>query len=471
MKTKLYNIISYDSIKNLLTKYKKKFFILALIVKIGTSFFYGTQDVEWWKAWFSSIEKNGITNVYGKSDSVNLTLLNRGYNIEEITKKSQNVIFFEPKNYNRKEYVVTQPPIYLYHLLIAGKLYKILNPNLSNNRLYNFFLNLFPLFYNFLITLSIYLILKRSKYYEIASITALFFFINPLIILNSPIQGFWDPILGFFILISFYFLYEKKLTLSLLFYMVAILTKPTGIIVSPLFIYIIITEYRLIYLLKSIFITFIIASIILSPFIFSDHFISMLLGVKSILNSSQDISRQSLNFWWPFQYYFNYSHSNLSNLNDLFFGQNFEWYNDFPTTRIKLINLKLISFILFTIATIINILNTRKHLKKDRFYIYYFAFIQCYVYFMLRIGVQNNHYFIMIIFYSLIIFFSKEAYYKFFILLLLFFIQDFIFYGFGRDFSHMISVLTILHLPIFTVFLSIFNILFFLKFLIKPVKL
>jgi Gpi18-like mannosyltransferase len=463
--------ISVEKLQSWLKKEAKRIIFFAIIFRLITSFLYGTQDVEWWKAWFSSIEQNGIVNVYGETDSENLKLINKGLNFDDVRQKTQNVIFFEPYKYFRKNYVVTQPPVYLYHLYIAGKVYKIFDPKLTNSRLYNFFLNFFPILYSVLTCIIIYWFLNSTKYNDLSLVTSLFYLLNPLIILNSPIQGFWDPILGFYILLSLIFLYKKKLTASFVFFAIALLIKPTAIIVIPIYLFFVIRENSLLGILKSTIVAIFLALVLISPFIFSNHFISMSLGVHSIINSSSDISRQSLNFWWPVQYYLNFYTSSTHSFVDFLIGKNFIWSEDFPVSKISAINLKYLSLCLLFIATILNMYNASKFVLNNRFYIFYFAFIQCYIYFMLRIGVQNNHYYIMLVFFSIFCFFTKELFYNFVILILIFFIQDFIFYGFGRDLSIMLKILTFLHLPFITVLLSLINFIFFLKILIKPIRI
>ena len=462
---------SFIDLKIWIIKNLKYILILTIAFKFLFAFLYGTQDVEWWKAWYSSIEEKGVLNVYGVTDNENIKLLKQGLSFEEVRKKTQNVIKYEAYMYERKNYVVTQPPVYLYHIFLAGKIYKIIDPNLTNNRLYNFFLNLFPIIYSILTCFLIHYFLNSTQYKEHALVSALFCSLNPLIILNSPIQGFWDPILGFYVLSSFIFLYKRKLTISFIFFTIAILVKPTAIIIIPVYLLFIIKEHASRQILKSIFISLVVFLFLVSPFIFSNHFISMILGVHSILDSSNDISRQSLNIWWPLQYYLNFYNSNSHGLTNFIIGKEFIWYEDFSAQKISSINLKLLSTILFIIATIVNLYNASKYLLKNRAYIFYFAFIQIYIYFMLRIGVQNNHYYMMLVFCSVICFFSKEMFRTFLIIILIFFIQDFIFYGFGRDFSLMLGALNFLNLPFITVILSLLNFLFFLKILLNPIKI
>jgi Gpi18-like mannosyltransferase len=468
---KLYKyLFSIEAIRLWLIKKSKYIIVFAIFIRIVTSFFWGTQDVEWWKAWIFSIEQKGLTHIYGKSDAIALNLFREGKNFKEVRKETQNVILFKPHKYIRNEYTVTQPPVYLYHIYIVGKAYKLYDPSLSNNRHYNFFLNFFPILYSILTCILIYYFLKSIGYNYLALASSLFYLLNPLLILNSPIQGFWDPILGFYIFLAMIFLFKNKLVESLIFFAIALLVKPTAIIISPVFIFFVIRENGATKILKSILVASVIVILLISPFLYTNHSISMILGISSIIESSNDISRQSLNFWWPIQYFFNFYSSNSKNITDFLLGNNFTWFKDYPSSNVTYINLKILSLCLFIIATSINLYNASRFILYNRIYIFYFSFIQCYIYFMLRVGVQNNHYYIMIILYSIFCFFSKEIFRDFIFLLLIFFIQDFIFFGFGRDFSVMLPVLNILNLPFITVLLSYLNFIFFIRILIKPAK-
>ncbi len=444
--------------------------LFAILIRFISSFLYGTQDVEWWKAWYKSIDEKGITNVYGKNDSTNINLLRHGMSFNDVRSLTQNHIIFKPHKYERNDYVVTQPPVYLYHLYVAGNVYKWFRPSLNNDRYYNFVLNLWPIFYSLLTAFLIFKFLSNSNYSSIATPTSLIFLINPLIILNSPIQGFWDPILGFYVIASLIALYLYKINISLFLYLIAILVKPTAIIIFPVYIYTIFRDFSLIKILNAAILCIFSAFVIVSPFVLTNHLISMVLGVHSILESSNDISRQALNFWWPFQYIANYWFIPNLSFWDFLSGNKFIWYGDFPISKINLIDLKVVSTLFYLVFTGINILKFSKSSKKNRINIFYFCFLQCYIYYMLRIGVQNNHYYIMIIMYSIFALMSKELFSDFFVILILFLFQDFLFYGFGRDFSYMISVFNYFNLPLITIIVSVINFLFFLKLVFKPVK-
>ena len=462
--------VSFLELQHFLVENAKYILVLTISLRFLFAFSYGTQDVEWWKAWYFSIEEKGIFEIYGSEDKESIELFSKGFNFNQIRDKTQNVINFEPYKYGRKEYVVTQPPLYIYHLFISGKLYKIFDPSISNNRFYNFFLNLFPIFYSILTSFLIFYFLNGTEFKRIASVSSLFYLLNPLIFLNSPVQGFWDPILAFYVLFSVILLYNRYFIYSFVFLTISLLIKPTAIIILPIYLLFVIMESTFWQTLKAVFFAGVVAFILIIPFIFSNHFISMIIGIFSILDSSNDISRQSLNFWWPIQYYMNFYSSNTTGIYNFFSG-NFIWAKDFPVSEVIQLDLKLFSFVLFIIGTSFNLYNFSKFIKINRFYLFYFLSIQVYIYFMLRVGVQNNHYYMMIIFFSVICFFSKKMFNNFLLLILIFFAQDFIFYGFGRDFSIMIGLLSFFGLPVLTVLLSFLNFSFFLFILSRPIKI
>lgn len=442
---------------------------IVLVVRLLTSFFYGTQDVEWWKAWYSAIDNKGITRVYGTSDSVNLSLLEQNWSFKQIRDSTQYLHGFSANDYFRSKYPVTQPPFYIYHVYIAGSLYKMVDPELTNNRIYNFFLNIIPVLYSLLTALLIFLFLRSTGQKELAGYTSLLYFINPLVLLNSPIQGFWDPILAFYVLLSLVFLYGRYLYLAAASLTLAVLFKPTAVIILPVFLSIVIIDYSFFKCIKGLLVAILTGLLLAIPYILDDHMIGMILGVTSIVDYSNDISRQSLNLWWSLQYYMNFIQSNTTSVVDLLLGQNFNWQNDVQASHFQFFNLKLLSLVLFILATIRNLYMLPKLMRVNRLYVFYFVFIQSYIYFIFRIGVQSNHYYIMFVFLSVIALIKSELFKVYLVVLCIFLFQDLIFYGFGRDLNVGVYLLTLLRIPLITVVLSVVNFFFLMRLLKRPI--
>ena len=81
----LKSFILFTELKSWAIKNLKYIFILTIAFKFSFAFLYGTQDVEWWKAWYSSMEEKGILNVYGAPDNENIKLLEQGLSFEDKT--------------------------------------------------------------------------------------------------------------------------------------------------------------------------------------------------------------------------------------------------------------------------------------------------------------------------------------------------------------------------------------------------
>src|SRR5690606_9071753 len=120
-------------------------FAAGLLLRLLLAPLYGTQDIEWQKAWGTHAVREGVLTMYGAPDAEILALSREGKSREEIRAATQTVIPFEPYRYFRTEYLVTYPPGYIYSLRLAVGAYAAIDPNLSNGRLFNFFVNLPPL--------------------------------------------------------------------------------------------------------------------------------------------------------------------------------------------------------------------------------------------------------------------------------------------------------------------------------------
>jgi len=441
------------------------FLLMRLI--LGTC--YGTQDVEWWKAWSVESVTNGLTNVYGASDSEIINKYKEGKTTKEVLESTQKIIHYKPKDYERVEYKVTQPPIYIYSLYIVGNLYQVVSPSMENNRLFNFFLNLIPAFFSILTTFVIYLFVKSISTREIAILTAGAYWLSPLVLLNSPIQGYFDPIIAFFVTASFILLYKKHLSLSYVFLVLGVLSKPTAIIVFPVLFWIGLKDYPFKKNLIAWFFSFITVLIILLPFILNGRALSVFQGVWSINESSQDLSRQSMNLWWLVQYSWTAIHnlysSDISSVSAIMGGPGSNWINDIPSILLGNIlgfNVQNIGFILWGLFTILNLWFISVKIHSDRKAIFVAAGLQIYAYFILRVGVQTNHYFVLIPLFCIVSMLSFNKFKYYLLISAIFLMQDFLIYGFGRDFNHGRSILTLFYAGWISNLLAFANIALFI---------
>src|SRR5947207_11321370 len=80
------------------------------------------------------------------------------------------------------------------------------------------------------------------------------------------------------------------------------MTKPQGVLIAPVVVICGIYEHSWKQNLKALCAGGATAVLICSPYLLTGHFLGLVLGVASITDASADLSRQSLNFWWPVQY-------------------------------------------------------------------------------------------------------------------------------------------------------------------------
>ncbi len=442
-------------------------FLSGFVIRIMCAFLYGTQDVEWWKAWGTYAVTDTLNTIYGKTDKEVISQFKNGKNLKEVLALTQKVMPYKSYKYFRTEYKLTQPPVYIYSLYASAKLYSVFSPKLKNGRLFNFFVNLQPIIFSLLSALLIGWFVARAASENIGKLAGLIYWLNPLVLLNSPIQGYQDPICVFWVTVAIVALYCKKIKWAVVFLVLAFMTKPQGVLIAPVILFVGICENKLIENIKAWLFGVITAVAISTPFIISRHFLSMVLGVLSIRDSSGDLTRQSMNIWWPLQYCLNAAHLHLKEgmgLISAFLGHSFYVYMDFPISRLVSlthINISAIGFGLYAVFTIVNLAFLKRSLPYHRENIVFSAALQVYGYFILCPGVQINHYFGIIPLLTLIMV-ADTANLKYYIAICsVFLLQDLIFYGFGRDFNHGQALLSKLYLAWFTIVLSFANVILF----------
>lgn len=396
-------------------------FVLGFVIRIFGGFFYGTGDVEWWKGWTNYAVKNNLTEIYSNNDdSFYLKMIKEKKGFDEIVGTLREIPY-KSFNYTRTEFRYIQPPIFIYTLSASGYVYKAINHNILNGRIFNFFVNIFPLIASALITLTIYKFLSKIKSKKVAILGSLIYWLNPLVILNSPLQGYQDPVCALFAVLSVFFCYNKKIYLSLLFLTLAVLTKPQGILVAPIILLVGLLEFSFFKNLKAWLIALLTGLIITAPFILTHHFLSMLYGILSSNNYIVRLS-QGLNFWWVVQ--------------DIL-EKKFQ-IEQIAKLTLNGIDLQLVGLVLMSIFTAINLWYVAYSLKikNDRNAIVIGAALQVYIFFMLKVGILVNHYFLLIPIFGLIALVSKRNLRNYILISGIFLVQDLIMYGLGRDFIY-----------------------------------
>ena len=99
-----------------------------------------------------------------------------------------------------------------------------------------------------------------------ALFAAFLFAFNPVFWYNSSLWGQTDSIFALFLIASFYFLHKKKRNISLILYLLSILTKPTAFFVAPVFLIFWIKDLKAAQLVKSVFLVLAVTFLLYFPF-------------------------------------------------------------------------------------------------------------------------------------------------------------------------------------------------------------
>lgn len=430
-----------------------RFVVAGLLIRIFASFLWGTGDVEWWKAWGTFSVLHGVTGIYGGSDREILNLHRRGLPWNEVWEHSQTTIAFQPRNYSQTEYKCVQPPLYVYTLALATRFYALFDRPMSNGRIFNLFINLPPVIASAALTMWMLGFLRGiANTSQIAVATAVSYWCNPNVLIISPIEGYWDPLVALAIIGAVFAIFNRSIYLAYLLAVCGVMLKPQAILLFPVIFTVGLTEHKFLTNLKAVACAAILAVSILSPFIVAGHVLSTFFGVGSIFAVGGDgLSFTALNLWWPVQYGINAA-SEISAHHDVWkalSGGSFDWNRPVSTSLVSQwvgVNVRMVAVALYCAFTLFNCLRTAKLVaSNDRFSIFRAGALQVFAYFVLCVQVHENHYFLIIPLLGIVGFMSAKDAFAYWVATGLFSAQQLVFYGLGRDFNHGVSVLKRLH--------------------------
>ncbi len=423
--TKNYNIL----LKSISPKKYLIFFLVGLVLRIVASFGYGDGDMEHFKSWAVLTNKEGLVSMYSKSDAdlIKYSKEKKVSIIESFNSNRKYIHFIPKKKYWRVEYMIMYPPISEVVLYSSGFLHKLWSNDFENNRLFNFLINLPMLILSLLIFYLLNSLFKNhhligSRY----SLLPFLYWLNPIFILDSPIQGYNNTIIFLLGLLAIIFYKKNKIELVVIIATLIFWSKPQGILLFPLFCFIIyFTSTSRILALKQIFFGSLSMSfiVLLIP-ILNGYGLSYLLGSISAVFSLDTwsvtvLSARSWNFWWLMSYF----DSNLSTME-----VSISKFNQIHFLNIGLFSyvifILLISYFLFLFIKLKN-----KNLSSVMFL--FLASLLCYNMFMLN--VQYNQF---IIFIPFVLYFSvvlPELFYYSLMICVFYFSQIFYYGGLGRD--------------------------------------
>jgi hypothetical protein len=397
-------------------------FFCGFIIRIYCSFFNGDGDMEHFKAWSKLVHENELIRMYSKSD---LILKNqKTITIREAFNKNRVYVEYKPSNYWRTRYMIMYPPISILPIYLSSKLYYNYLYKVQIKGIDNFSINIFNVLLSIILYILIYSLLVK---YSIISLKHLLFgyWLNPIFLIDSPIQGYNNIWVYLFLFLIFFFIFKNKLNIVFILLSLLFWTKPQGALIFPI---VLLSYYNsrdyFVIIFKAISIFILISFFVLYIPIQEGYLMSYILGSTSALTSLQDwsipvLSARSWNFWWLF----GFLRGNFSN--NIISLTSFQKYFGFKAS--------LISYAIYFTCLMFTFFKLKNHLLKfNAKVILVFTALVCYN--TIILNVQYNQFIIIIPFLLYFTLYDTKIR-KFTFPLLFFYFAQIIFNGgFGRDF-------------------------------------
>ncbi len=380
------------------------FFLLGLLVRILFWDSTGLQDAEWWRAWMFGIDKYGLSKIYEIekcTSNIFGALVNKSILEPPFYKRQcQTVIHFSPNNYGRNYFPIVQPQLFYVELFLTKMLsiFFALNDYKSisiTNSIWTTFS-----------ALLFYFIGKELKVKNSLLVATLIIWLNPIIILSANVQLYKDMPLLFLIFFSLYCWLKNKNILSLLFWGLAVIFKPTALLLMPF--YISAFSYKIIYSAIPFLLTVIFH-------IYNQSIVGYCVSLIAITDTMGLRGAEGIGF-------FKYSDVFLYLLSKINYSN-----QEVITYSAKIISNFLSIAILFY-STKIKISNKVSTIHFDRILSLLFMLL------FFRYGIQVNHWIIFMPFALIGIINCKYSYNYLCIILIFYFVQDYSYGGiFGNE--------------------------------------
>jgi hypothetical protein len=276
----------------------KRFLILLLLglgVRILTLPMPGTEDMLTNQIWGARTVEQGITRTYILDDTDYLT---------------KAILFWRhlpyhspPPTYQSElgtlDHVPNYPPLSVYSFWLStwiAKLIPLGAGRLQAGGVLNACFNVLPLLGALGIVVVTWSFLRaEGAVTPWWAVTA--FWLNPVMLLHSPVLGYVDSVFTLFGFCSLWLLYQKRFTGSVIFLVLSCLTKPQGVLILPVVLVAVLAEkdWRLfrrasLNLVLYSFVPFL-------PFILAGYGLGALRGTFQVVHVGYLSSNQT-NLWW-----------------------------------------------------------------------------------------------------------------------------------------------------------------------------
>ena len=135
-------------------------------------------------------------------------------------------------NFYSKDVWTNYTPGMIYVFYILGALRELFS---IPDQYFYYVLKLPSIIADLILSYLIYRVLSKVVYKKLALYGLAFCLFNPVLIFNASIWGAYDGFMTLFLFLSVYYLAEKKLLLSSIFFGISLLVKPRAVALAPVF--------------------------------------------------------------------------------------------------------------------------------------------------------------------------------------------------------------------------------------------
>jgi Gpi18-like mannosyltransferase len=197
---------------------------------------------------------------------------NQGYQIDtgDFSAWFQRATDLGPRVFYNNGYWCDYPPLNIYFFWVFGLIAKSLS--VFGSSLFTYVMKLPPNIFDMGTAFLIFSFVRKRLTFKMALLAAALYAFNPAVIFNAAVWGQFDAIYTFFLVFSLFLVFESKPKWAVTVFMLGILTKPQGVALAPLFVYLVLRKLNWNWkrAIVSVFAAFATAFLVILPFEWSN---------------------------------------------------------------------------------------------------------------------------------------------------------------------------------------------------------
>jgi hypothetical protein len=417
----------------------------------------GGVDSEWWKAWMYATGNFGLFDVYTAINDWDVPLLNRFDVVRYLEPfpifSGQRVIDYLSFDYGRVEFPVAQPPLFLADMLVTEKFRGAIQGDwFIHSELNSAYvaLNLTGMLWTVFLSVVVFKILKALNLSNPLLWTILAVWLNPALILSTPVQGFRDVPMVAILCVSVLMLIRGKLAKGGVYFGLAAMMKLTCIYALPAFLW----GVSRVKFLKAMLITIFAVAL---PYALTGTLVGLVQGQLSSLGNLRRVNGDISIWSWLQLQQVEY----LSSLKIV----GWEESNEVIIKLLPVFAL-LLQVIVVTSLIVMFLRISEKSIKPNHQEYWVISFILAVTIHMTRLNAQDNHWFFILPFFfpALAFLHTRRLVVLVFLLLTL---QDLLAQGFGRSILRDYWMMSLKYIGPATVAISALSTLVLIHLILK----